>query len=62
MKTKLLKFSRSSHWMCSLKKVVLRNIAKFTGKHLCQRLFNKVVGNFLEDLFTEHLKTTASDF
>ena len=27
------------------KKVVLRNFAKFTGKHLCQRLFcNKVAG------------------
>ena len=30
---------------CSLKKCVLRNFAKFTGKHLCQSLFfNKVVG------------------
>ena len=28
---------------CSVKKVVLRNFAKFTGKHLCQRLFfNKI--------------------
>ena len=28
---------------CSVKKGVLRNFAKFTGKHLCQRLFfNKV--------------------
>ena len=28
---------------CSLKKAVLRNFAKFTGKHLCQSLFfNKV--------------------
>ena len=34
----------------SIKKRVLRNFAKFTGKHLCQSLFfNKVVGhsNFL---------------
>ena len=30
---------RSSHRKCSVKKVVLRNFAKFTGKHLCQRLF-----------------------
>ena len=29
---------RSSHQKCSLRKGVLRNIAKFTGKHLCQRL------------------------
>ena len=43
---------RSSHRMCSMqkqtpevfcKKVVLKNFAKFTGKHLCQSLFfNKV--------------------
>ena len=31
--------------MCSVKKGVLGNFAKFTGKHLCQRLFfNKVAG------------------
>ena len=30
---------------CSVKKVVLRNFAKVTGKHLCQSLFiNKVAG------------------
>ena len=30
---------------CSVKKSVLKNIAKFTGKHLCQSLFfNKVAG------------------
>ena len=29
--------------MCSVRKGVLRNFAKFTGKHLCQSLFfNKV--------------------
>ena len=34
---------RSSHRRCSVKKVVLRNFAKFTGKHLCQsRFLNKV--------------------
>ena len=34
---------RSSHRRCSVRKGVLRNIAKFTGKHLCQSLFfNKV--------------------
>ena len=52
------------------KKVILRNFAKLTGKHLCQRLFfNKVAGtgfpvNFCEifknTFFTEHLPTTAS--
>ena len=30
---------RSIHWRCSVKKNVLRNFAKFTGKHLCQSLF-----------------------
>ena len=36
------KFS-CSHQRCSLKKVILRNFAKFTGKHLYQSLFfNKV--------------------
>ena len=34
---------RSSHQRCSMKKGVLRNLTKFTGKHLCQSLFfNKV--------------------
>ena len=33
---------------CSVRKGVLRNFAKFTGKHLCQsRFFNKVVGLML---------------
>ena len=37
--------SRSSHQRCSLKKGVLRNFAKLTGKFLCQSLFfNKVAG------------------
>ena len=34
---------RSSHQGCSIKKGVLKNFAKFTGKQLCQSLFfNKV--------------------
>ena len=37
--------SRSSHQRCSMKKGVLRNSTKFTGKHLRQSLFfNKVAG------------------
>ena len=37
--------SRSSHQRCSIKKGVLRNFTKFTGKHLCKSLFfNKVAG------------------
>ena len=35
---------RSSHHMCSVRKGVLRNFAKFSGKHLCQSFFfHKVV-------------------
>ena len=30
---------RSSHWRSSVKKDVLQNFAKFTGKVLCQKLF-----------------------
>ena len=37
--------NRSSQQRCSVKKGVLRNFTKFTGKHLCQCLFfNKVAG------------------
>ena len=36
---------RRSHQTCFVEKGVLRNFAKFTGKHLCQSLiFNKVAG------------------
>ena len=36
---------RSSHERCSLRKGVLRNFTKFTGKHLHQSLFlNKFAG------------------
>ena len=36
---------RSNHQKCSMKKGVLRNFTKFTGKHLCQSLFfNNVAG------------------
>ena len=36
---------RSSHQRCSVKKGVLRNFTKFTGKHLRQSLFfNKIAG------------------
>ena len=41
-------FYRSSRPEVFCKKVVLRNFTKFTGKHLCQRLFfNKVNDSFL---------------
>ena len=34
---------KSTHQRCSVKKGVLRNFAKFTGKHLCQGLFSNKV-------------------
>ena len=38
--------TRSSHQRCSLKKAVIRNFVKFTGKQLCQSLiFDKIAGH-----------------
>ena len=35
--------NRSSHRRCSIKKIILKILTKFTGKHLCESLFfNKV--------------------
>ena len=46
---------RGSHWGCSIKKGVLKNFAKLTGKHLCQSLFfNKIAGLSHPGCFTEH--------
>ena len=43
VKKSLLYLTRSSHQRCSMKKGVLKNFTKFTGKHLCQSLiFNKL--------------------
>ena len=38
-------FCRSSRLKVFCKKAALRNVAKFTGKHLCQGLFLKKVGD-----------------
>ena len=35
----------SSHRRCSVRKGILRNFAKFTGKHLCKSLFFNKVAN-----------------
>ena len=65
----------SSHRRFSKKKDVLKNFAIFTGKHLCQSLFFKVIKKetlaqvvscefckiFKNTFFTEHLWTTASE-
>ena len=52
---------RSSHRGCSIKKGVLENFAKLTGKHLCQSLFfNKVVGLRPPTLFKKILAQVFS--
>ena len=52
--------NRSSHRRCSLRKGILRNIPKLTGKHLCQSLFlNKVAGLVFFGEFCEISKNTS---
>ena len=47
-KSNCTKVTKTSFRRCSLKKEVLKNFAKFKGKHLCQSLlFNKVDGSAL---------------
>ena len=47
---------RSRHRKCSIKKGVLRNFTKFTGKHLCQSLFfNKIARLRLATLLKKKL-------
>ena len=49
---------RSNHQRCSVRIGVLRNFAKFTGKHLCQSLFfDKAAGPHIE---TSQLICTAT--
>ena len=69
-----LEIFRSSYQSCSIKKGILENFAKFTGKHLCQSLFFSkketlayvFCCGFCEisknTLFTEHLWATASRY
>ena len=46
---------QSSHRRCSVKKGVLRNFAKVTGKHLFQSLFyDKVVGQSYKAFYRTH--------
>ena len=49
--------NRSSRLQVFCEKAVLRNFAKFTGKHLCQSLFfNKVAGPLRTPFFIEQLR------
>ena len=52
----IFRILRSTHRRCSVKKGVIGNFAKSTGKHLCQSLFfNKVTGLRPATLFKERL-------
>ena len=56
MLTFLKTLCKSSHRWCSVKNGVLRNFAKFIGKHLCQNLFfDKVAGLRPETLLKKRL-------
>ena len=50
---------RSSHQRCSMKKGVLRNFTKFTGKHLCQTLFFSKVAGFRPATFLKRGSGTS---
>ena len=43
--------------ICSVKKGVLRNFAKFTGKHLCQRV-SFLIKFFKKETLTQHSSKT----
>ena len=49
------KMYKSSHQRCSVKKGVLRNFSKSTGKHLCQSLFFSKVAGALATLLKKRL-------
>ena len=65
---KLVKYVKSfylssSYRRCSARKGVLRNFAKFTGKHLCQSVFfNKVASLRPESLFLQNCRPQACNF
>ena len=49
----VLKIQRSSHRSCSVRKGVLRSLAKLTGKNLCQSLFFNIVAGLSERLLLD---------
>ena len=50
--TEKLTNNRSSRQRCSIKIVVLKNFAKFTGKHLCHSLFFNIVAGLRPQAFS----------
>ena len=53
--------TNSSHRGWSVRKGVLRNFAKFTGKHLCQAFPSEFLEISKNIFFTEHIWTTVSE-
>ena len=54
--------SKTSHQRCSVKKGVLRNFLKFTGKNLFQRLWHRCLPvNFAKSLWKLLLQNTSGD-
>ena len=54
--------NRSSHLTCSLRKGVLRNFAKFTGKHLCQGLYFVKIVALAQVFFCKFCKISKNTF
>ena len=54
--------NRSIQQKCSVKKGFLKNLAKFTGKHLCQSLFINNVADWCFPVnFAKFLRTSLDD-
>ena len=53
---------RNSHPKCSIKKVVLKNFTKFTGKHLFQSLFFNKFAGFACNLTRDPAQVFSTEF
>ena len=52
---------KSSHRRCFVQKVILKNVAKFTGKHLCWSLFLVISCEFLRTPLGDCMKWSPGD-
>ena len=55
-----LSLRRSSHRRCSVRKCFLRNFAKFSGKHLHQRLFFSKFAGLSPQLYLKRVNSTPT--
>ena len=53
---------RSSHRRCSLRKCVLKNFAKLTGKHLCQSFFFNKTARLKPEILSKTLDSGTAVF